>query len=118
MPSEPVETAYDVFGNIEVDFCIKEANIPACDAIEDLYGVRYDGIMPNMDIDTPSTQQPSCTANGLHYLSIDRSSFTSRDVVEEVWKGLGLPTDALESLKLPGDGKHTLPSSYKVGIMA
>ncbi|KAM0429815.1 hypothetical protein ACHAPT_006421 [Fusarium lateritium] len=50
---------------------------------------------------------------------IDRESFTAKDVVEEIWGGLGLPVGALTSLHLPGDdGKPQLPSSYKIGILA
>ncbi|KAH7478019.1 hypothetical protein FOMA001_g10440 [Fusarium oxysporum f. sp. matthiolae] len=51
--------------------------------------------------------------------SFDRSSFLSRDVVNEIWNGLSLPPNALKSLKLPGDdGKPALPSSYKIGTLA
>ncbi|SCO78344.1 related to acyl-CoA transferases/carnitine dehydratase [Fusarium oxysporum] len=51
--------------------------------------------------------------------SFDRSSFLSRDVVNEIWDGLSLPPNALKSLKLPGDdGKPALPSSYKIGTLA
>lgn len=49
----------------------------------------------------------------------DRHHFIARDVVEEIWIGLGLPSAALASLHLPGDGETpALPSSYKIGILA
>lgn len=48
----------------------------------------------------------------------DRSSFTTRDIVKEIWTGLGLPKSALQSLSLPGEGGLGLPSSFKVGRLA
>lgn len=50
--------------------------------------------------------------------SVDRTSFNAADIVSEVWKGLGLPVEALNSLEVPGHTKPTLPSSYKMGILA
>ncbi|KAH7166590.1 hypothetical protein EDB81DRAFT_681488 [Dactylonectria macrodidyma] len=51
-------------------------------------------------------------------MNVDRGSFTSRDVLEEVWTGLGLPKSGLGSVKLPGQEGPALPSSYKLGILA
>lgn len=47
-----------------------------------------------------------------------REGFTSRDVVEEIWRGVGLPEAALKSLNLNGQSEPALPSSYKIGILA
>ncbi|KAF4468914.1 caib baif family enzyme [Fusarium albosuccineum] len=75
----------------------------------------------NADSQTP-------VANGLHKSpvsgittgnkSINRETFTSRDIVQEVWTGLELPQSALESVNLPGNEGPALPSSYKIGILA
>ncbi|KAF4425059.1 hypothetical protein F53441_14207 [Fusarium austroafricanum] len=48
----------------------------------------------------------------------DRTSFTSFDVVSQVWKRLGLPEDALASVRLPSEEGPALPSSFKIGILA
>ncbi|KAG9251297.1 CoA-transferase family III domain-containing protein [Emericellopsis atlantica] len=49
----------------------------------------------------------------------DRQRYLAKDVVRDVWAGLGLPVESLESLCLPGDTDNpTLPSSYKIGILA
>ncbi|KAI3400413.1 hypothetical protein diail_3430 [Diaporthe ilicicola] len=49
----------------------------------------------------------------------DRTAFTAKDVAEEIWAGLKLPSATLSSLQLPGDdGKPQLPSSFKIGILA
>ncbi|KAM0542277.1 hypothetical protein ACHAPJ_012885 [Fusarium lateritium] len=50
--------------------------------------------------------------------SVDRETFTSRDVLEEVWTGLYLPKATVASVRLPGKEGPALPSSYKVGILA
>lgn len=49
---------------------------------------------------------------------VDRTSFLSTDVVTEIWNGLDLPQKALTSLQIQGHANPTLPSSYKVGILA
>jgi hypothetical protein len=49
----------------------------------------------------------------------DRSGFLAVDIVRDIWEGLQLPSSALTSLELPGDdGKPTVPSSYKIGLLA
>ncbi|XEV07303.1 hypothetical protein FSHL1_012590 [Fusarium sambucinum] len=58
-------------------------------------------------------------SNGTTITGVDRTSFLSRDIVNDIWRGLSLPPAALESLLLPGDeGKPALPSSYKIGSLA
>lgn len=49
--------------------------------------------------------------------SIDRTNFTTEDSVRHLWSSLGLPPEALSSLKLTGDGPG-LPSSFKIGHLA
>lgn len=49
--------------------------------------------------------------------SPDRSVFSARDVVNEVWFGLGLPGEALSAIHLPGKEGPALPSSFKLGIL-
>ncbi|CAJ0543544.1 Ff.00g038040.m01.CDS01 [Fusarium sp. VM40] len=49
---------------------------------------------------------------------LDRNTFQSKDVIEEIWSGLGLPLASLASVKLPGDEGPALPSSFKIGILA
>lgn len=48
---------------------------------------------------------------------VDRTSFGVRDIIRDVWIGLGLPETALESLILPGeeDTGPIVPSSFKIG---
>ncbi|KZM18979.1 uncharacterized protein EKO05_0011315 [Ascochyta rabiei] len=48
---------------------------------------------------------------------MDRRDFTPWDTVAYVWKALGLPNDALESLHLPVD-TECYPSSFKVDHLA
>ncbi|KAI1270326.1 hypothetical protein F5Y18DRAFT_367920 [Xylariaceae sp. FL1019] len=49
----------------------------------------------------------------------DRQRHRASDLVKEIWTGLGLPSDALSSLSLPGETeKPVLPSSYKMGVLA
>ncbi|EAW09510.1 CAIB/BAIF family enzyme [Aspergillus clavatus NRRL 1] len=47
----------------------------------------------------------------------DRTSFTARDSVEDIWKGLGLPPEPLQALDLTGSGPG-LPSSFKIADLA
>ncbi|KAI8260914.1 hypothetical protein K4K56_006173 [Colletotrichum sp. SAR 10_98] len=49
---------------------------------------------------------------------IPRESFSAQDVVQEIWKGLKLPAEALSALNLENDGGSTLPSSFKIGVLA
>ena len=46
-------------------------------------------------------------------INMDRSSFSPRDTVTYIWRSLGLPENALESLELPMDAECG-PSSFKV----
>lgn len=48
----------------------------------------------------------------------DRSTFSAKDSVEYLWKTLGLPSQSLESLHLPGRGGLGLPSSFKIAHIA
>ncbi|KAI4835337.1 CoA-transferase family III [Aureobasidium sp. EXF-8845] len=51
-------------------------------------------------------------------VTVDRSSYHASNVVEELWKGLGLPAEALSRLKLVGDSEPALPSSFRIGVLA
>lgn len=51
-------------------------------------------------------------------VTVDRSSYHASNVVEELWKGLGLPAEALSRLKLVGDSEPPLPSSFRIGVLA
>src|ERR1700753_2506143 len=48
---------------------------------------------------------------------LDRLKFKSADIVRDIWSGLGLPLDALESVNLMENGIG-LPSSFKIGSLA
>ena len=48
---------------------------------------------------------------------MDRSAFSTLDNVSHIWAELGLPADAVKSLRLQGQG-NGLPSSFKVGHLA
>lgn len=52
--------------------------------------------------------------------SPDRTAFTSRDIIYEIWRGLNLPEEALKSVQLPGENStvSALPSSFKIGALA
>ncbi|KAF2152249.1 hypothetical protein K461DRAFT_256052 [Myriangium duriaei CBS 260.36] len=50
--------------------------------------------------------------------SVSRTAFGSEEVVQEVWDGLDLPSQALKSIDLPGDDQPALPSSFKIGVLA
>jgi len=47
-------------------------------------------------------------------MSKDRTNFTTADIVDDIWSTLNLPSEALTSLHLTGNG-FGLPSSFKVG---
>lgn len=47
----------------------------------------------------------------------DRSHFSTMEGIEELWTGLQLPHQALDSVHLEGQGKG-LPSSFKIGQLA
>lgn len=47
-----------------------------------------------------------------------RNGFTATDVVEEVWKHLGLPNASFKALTLVEHDGPVLPSSFKIGILA
>ncbi|KAL3306616.1 acyl-CoA transferases/carnitine dehydratase [Colletotrichum asianum] len=49
---------------------------------------------------------------------IPREDFSAQNVVQEIWKGLELPAEALSALNLENDGAPTLPSSFKMGVLA
>lgn len=51
-------------------------------------------------------------------VTVDRSSFDASDLVEELWTGLGLPSEALSRLHLEGDSDPALPSSFRIGPLA
>ncbi|USW50667.1 Putative CoA-transferase family III [Septoria linicola] len=50
----------------------------------------------------------------------DRSAYTTRDTIEHIWHGLGLPQDALARINvdLPSEGGIAIPSSFKIGHLA
>ncbi|KAF6842752.1 caib baif family enzyme, partial [Colletotrichum musicola] len=58
------------------------------------------------------------TSAGVANGYVARDSFTAQDVLEEVWKGMGLPAESLAATNLENDGRPTLPSSYKMGVLA
>ncbi|KAL4949482.1 CoA-transferase family III domain-containing protein [Aspergillus filifer] len=47
----------------------------------------------------------------------NRSGFSAIDSVKHIWDGLGLPSEYLSQLSLPGEGLG-LPSSFKIGHLA
>jgi len=49
--------------------------------------------------------------------NIDRTLLNSNDAVKLIWRHLGLPEHALDSISLPGTGLGA-PSSFKLGILA
>jgi hypothetical protein len=56
--------------------------------------------------------------SGIWKISImDRSSFSPQDSVAHIWRSLGLPESALDSLELPIDAECS-PSSFKVDHLA
>jgi crotonobetainyl-CoA:carnitine CoA-transferase CaiB-like acyl-CoA transferase len=55
-------------------------------------------------------------AEGL--VTVNRSSYDASDVVEELWIGLGLPSEALSRLHLEDNSEPTLPSSFRIGVLA
>lgn len=49
-----------------------------------------------------------------------RHSFTSKDIIHDIWASLSLPAGATSNVDLPGDSndKPSLPSSFKIGPIA
>ncbi|KAL2882105.1 hypothetical protein SGCOL_002367 [Colletotrichum sp. CLE4] len=50
--------------------------------------------------------------------SVSRGDLTAQGVVEEIWTGLGLPSESLSAVNLKNNGAPTLPSSFKIGVLA
>ncbi|GAB1199041.1 hypothetical protein APSETT444_008374 [Aspergillus pseudonomiae] len=50
-------------------------------------------------------------------VATDRTAFTAKDTVEYIWRGLGLPEEALRSLHIEGN-ELGLPSSFKIADLA
>ena len=49
----------------------------------------------------------------------NRESFTTKDIIHDIWTATGLPPEALTALDLPGaDASPALPSSFKIGPLA
>ncbi|KAK6839975.1 hypothetical protein PG987_005841 [Apiospora arundinis] len=48
----------------------------------------------------------------------DRTGFTSKEIVREIWDQLELPLEALDALSLPGEPGPAVPSSFKIGLLA
>lgn len=62
-------------------------------------------------------KQPTPLVNGVDS-PVSRETFSSQDIVEEIWKGLDLPVESLSAIALPANNKAMLPSSYKIGLLA
>lgn len=76
---------------------------------------------PLLDVLIPSSKAATngVAAEPKFFPLPDRSHFLAKDMVQEIWDGLQLPAESLKSLQLPGDcDTPTLPSSYKMGILA
>jgi hypothetical protein len=64
-----------------------------------------------------SSRLRSTMIDGKTTQSIDRTLLNSNDAVKLIWRHLGLPEHALDSISLPGTGLGA-PSSFKLGILA
>lgn len=49
---------------------------------------------------------------------MSRSSFSPVDIVHDIWTHLSLPSDNLQSLNLPDQGRKVFPSSFKISHIA
>lgn len=77
---------------------------------------------PLAEVLSPCTREVLCTVSADTslrgtILHMDRSAFSTLDSIHHVWTELGLPSDAVKSLDLQGQG-NGLPSSFKVGHLA
>ncbi|KAL4915053.1 CoA-transferase family III domain-containing protein [Aspergillus aurantiobrunneus] len=143
--SGPFELTFDImFDNEDAYRRVRDANILTNERIMELYHLRREDIITNMffepalawkctirrpweqgtvgERDTLGTQQHgpllSITvpkASNDHAQS--RLPFTAKDSVAYIWKTLGLPTESLSHLRLPGEGLG-LPSSFKIAHLA
>ncbi|KAK6536157.1 hypothetical protein TWF281_000403 [Arthrobotrys megalospora] len=58
------------------------------------------------------------TPSKLLLSSMDRSHFTTKDIIHDLWSNLSLPASALSDETLEIDGpEHTLPSSYRLSLI-
>ncbi|KHN98639.1 CAIB/BAIF family enzyme [Metarhizium album ARSEF 1941] len=58
-------------------------------------------------------------ATEAHHDLPNRGSFTTRDIIHDIWATVNLPQEALAALHLPGaDTGPALPSSFKIGPLA
>ncbi|BAE56244.1 unnamed protein product [Aspergillus oryzae RIB40] len=75
-------------------------------------------ISAKLSIMTTNNTLGGTSANySIESATIDRTTFTSKDTVEYVWKGLGLPEETLRSLHIDGN-ELGLPSSFKIADLA
>lgn len=92
------------------------------------HGASTNGASINGDYAARATTKPQGneSANGLANGGnpngpSNRKGYTGRDIVRELWNGMGLPENVIDSLSLPGDDEKeipALPSSYKIGRLA
>ncbi|KAJ5109843.1 hypothetical protein N7532_002488 [Penicillium argentinense] len=144
--SGPFELTFDIMFDIKEAYQrVKDANILTNERMLSLYHLKPEDIITNMffepalawkctirrpweqgtvgERDTLGTQQhgPLLTIvvpdPNAKLPFQDRSSFTAKKSVEYIWRELGLPSTALQSLNLPGEGLG-LPSSFKIGHLA
>ena len=75
---------------------------------------------PLLDVRVPGVSSVNGVKSGFPSFPMpNRTNFLAKDMVQEVWEGLELPTETLASLQLPDDSATpTLPSSFKIGILA
>ncbi|CAD0114506.1 unnamed protein product [Aureobasidium uvarum] len=66
----------------------------------------------------PGTERGCTDVSAEGLVTVDRASHHVRDVVEELWKRLDLPSEALSSILLEGGSEPALPSSFRLGLLA
>jgi crotonobetainyl-CoA:carnitine CoA-transferase CaiB-like acyl-CoA transferase len=79
---------------------------------------------PLLDIRFPASEKVSKAANELcmnehaEESVTNRTSHDAQAIIEEIWRGLDLPEQALKSVKLERRDEPVLPSSFKIGELA
>lgn len=100
-------------------------SIPVPPASRKINGAATNGIhksVPSLNGQTHNGHDPkSIGLNGGHTCfngNHQRGKFLAQNIVEEIWRGVDLPETSLKSLRLKSHAEPTLPSSFKIGILA
>lgn len=81
--------------------------------------VQNSYFLRNIKHSTPSIRKYTMALDPTYHSLPDRTAFTTKDIIHDIWTTTNLPPEALAALDLPGaDASPALPSSFKIGPLA